>query len=61
MSDFLRRALRLGSPKTVLTVRAVVFDQQSDIVWMNQYYNCGDGVVTVGEFKGDTKNIVGAC
>jgi hypothetical protein len=44
----------------LLTV-AVVFDQQSDIVWMNQYYNCGDGVVTVGETKGDTKYVVGAC
>lgn len=40
---------------------AVVFDQQSDTVWMNQYYNCGDGVVTVGAYKGDTKNVVGAC
>jgi hypothetical protein len=40
---------------------AVVFDQQSDIVWMNQYYNCGDGVVTVGETPKDTKYIVGAC
>lgn len=41
--------------------RVVVFDQQSDIVWMNQYYNCGDGVVTVGETKGDTGSIIGAC
>ncbi|KAM7187729.1 Candidapepsin-1 [Naviculisporaceae sp. PSN 640] len=40
---------------------AVVFDQQSDVVWMNQYYNCGDGVVTVGYSARDTKNIVGAC
>ena len=40
---------------------AVVFDQQSDIVWMNQYYNCGDGVVPVGATKGDTKYVVGAC
>ncbi len=40
---------------------SVVFDQQSDIVWMNQYYNCGDGVVTVGATKGDTKYVVGAC
>ncbi|KAL2125694.1 hypothetical protein VTJ04DRAFT_2059 [Mycothermus thermophilus] len=39
----------------------LVFDQQSDIVWMNQYYNCGDGVVTVGAEKGDPGNIVGAC
>ncbi|KAL2166995.1 hypothetical protein VTG60DRAFT_1889 [Thermothelomyces hinnuleus] len=39
----------------------LVFDQQSDAVWMNQYYNCGDGVVTVGETKGDIRNIVGAC
>lgn len=39
----------------------VVFDQQSDTVWMNQYYNCGDGVVTVGQTAGDTKYIVGAC
>ncbi|EAQ90236.1 hypothetical protein CHGG_02171 [Chaetomium globosum CBS 148.51] len=38
----------------------LVFDQQSDIVWMNQYYNCGDGVVTVGATKGDTGSIVGA-
>jgi hypothetical protein len=49
------------TPQILLTARAVVFDQQSDIVWMNQYYNCGDGVVTVGESKGDTKYIVGAC
>ncbi|KAK4161711.1 Candidapepsin-1 [Cladorrhinum sp. PSN259] len=39
----------------------LVFDQQSDTVWMNQYYNCGDGVVTVGQRSGDTKNIIGAC
>lgn len=41
--------------------KTVVYDQQSDTVWMNQYYNCGDGVVTVGENKGDIKDIVGAC
>ncbi|GAB1318287.1 Aspartic peptidase domain-containing protein [Madurella fahalii] len=39
----------------------LVFDQQSDTVWMNQYYNCGDGVVTVGETPRDTQHIVGAC
>ncbi|KAK0672186.1 aspartic peptidase domain-containing protein [Cercophora samala] len=39
----------------------LVFDQQSDVVWMNQYYNCGDGVVTVGQTPRDTKNVVGAC
>ncbi|KAK4178987.1 aspartic peptidase domain-containing protein [Triangularia setosa] len=39
----------------------LVFDQQSDIVWMNQYYNCGDGVVTVGQTPRDTKNVFGAC
>ncbi|KAK3997748.1 Candidapepsin-1 [Cladorrhinum sp. PSN332] len=39
----------------------LVFDQQSDTVWMNQYYNCGDGVVTVGETPRDAKNVVGAC
>jgi hypothetical protein len=39
----------------------VVFDQQSDIVWMNQYYNCGDGVVSVGQTANDTGNIIGAC
>ncbi|KAM7214966.1 hypothetical protein V8F06_009643 [Rhypophila decipiens] len=43
------------------TKKTVVFDQQSDVVWMNQYYNCGDGVVTVGYSAKDTKNIVGAC
>ncbi|KAK4154513.1 aspartic peptidase domain-containing protein [Chaetomidium leptoderma] len=36
----------------------LVFDQESDIVWMNQYYNCGDGVITVGETKADTKYII---
>ncbi|KAK4182218.1 aspartic peptidase domain-containing protein [Podospora australis] len=39
----------------------LVFDQESDTVWMNQYYNCGDGVVTVGTTPKDPKNIVGAC
>ncbi|AEO68532.1 uncharacterized protein THITE_117234 [Thermothielavioides terrestris NRRL 8126] len=39
----------------------LVFDQQSDTIWMNQYYNCGDGVATVGLSKGDTGRIVGAC
>ncbi|VBB80614.1 Putative protein of unknown function [Podospora comata] len=39
----------------------LVFDQQSDVVWMNQYYNCGDGVVTVGQTPRDIKNVVGAC
>lgn len=39
----------------------VVFDQQSDIVWMNQYYNCGDGVVTVGQKANDTGAVMGAC
>lgn len=39
----------------------VVFDQQSDIVWMNQYYNCGDGVVPVGQTANDTGAVVGAC
>jgi hypothetical protein len=42
-------------------VETVVFDQQSDIVWMNQYYNCGDGVVSVGQSANDTGLIVGAC
>lgn len=44
-----------------LTGATVVFDQQSDTVWMNQYYNCGDGVVTVGQTPRDTKNVIGAC
>ncbi|KAL1838502.1 hypothetical protein VTJ49DRAFT_2609 [Mycothermus thermophilus] len=39
----------------------LVFDQHSDTVWMNQYYNCGDGVVTVGAEKGDPGYIIGAC
>ncbi|KAK1760239.1 aspartic peptidase domain-containing protein [Echria macrotheca] len=39
----------------------LVFDQQSDVIWMNQYYNCGDGVVTVGQTARDTQYIVGAC
>ncbi|KAK3689153.1 aspartic peptidase domain-containing protein, partial [Podospora appendiculata] len=39
----------------------VVFDQQSDVIWMNQYYNCGDGVVSVGLTARDTKNVMGAC
>ncbi|KAK0712433.1 aspartic peptidase domain-containing protein, partial [Lasiosphaeria miniovina] len=38
-----------------------VFDQQSDVVWMNQYYNCGDGVVSVGQTTRDTQYVVGAC
>ncbi|KAB5582304.1 aspartic peptidase domain-containing protein [Coniochaeta sp. 2T2.1] len=39
----------------------LVFDQQSDIVWMNQYYNCGDGVVPVGQVPNDTGSVMGAC
>ncbi|KAK0625072.1 aspartic peptidase domain-containing protein [Bombardia bombarda] len=34
---------------------------QSDVIWMNQYYNCGDGVTSVGLSAGDSRNIVGAC
>ena len=50
-----------GDDANVCAMRLVVFDQQSDVVWMNQYYNCGDGVVTVGQTARDTKNIIGAC
>ena len=39
----------------------MVFDQQSDVIWMNQYYNCGDQVVSVGQTARDTQYIVGAC
>ncbi|KAK5662411.1 hypothetical protein OQA88_8322 [Cercophora sp. LCS_1] len=39
----------------------LVFDQQSDVVWMNQYYNCGDRVVTVGQTPRDIQYIRGAC
>jgi len=39
----------------------VVFDQQSDIVWMSQYTNCGDGIRVVGQTKKDVGNLVGAC
>ncbi|KAK3906050.1 aspartic peptidase domain-containing protein [Staphylotrichum tortipilum] len=46
---------------TFLRGAYLVFDQQSDIVWMNQYYNCGDGVRTVGLTKMDVGAINGAC
>ncbi|KAK0624261.1 aspartic peptidase domain-containing protein [Immersiella caudata] len=39
----------------------LVFDQQSDVIWMNQYYNCGDQIVSVGQTARDTQYIVGAC
>lgn len=39
----------------------LVFDQQSDLVWMNQYYNCGDGVMAVGQTAKDTQYVIGAC
>jgi hypothetical protein len=39
----------------------LVFDQESDVVWMNRYYNCGDGVVTVGNSPKDTQYVVGQC
>ena len=39
----------------------VVFDQQSDIVWMSQYYNCGDGVLPVGQTPNDKGSVQGAC
>lgn len=39
----------------------VVFDQESDIIWMNQFYNCGDGVIIVGETVGDVGDVVGQC
>ncbi|KAK0648347.1 aspartic peptidase domain-containing protein [Cercophora newfieldiana] len=39
----------------------LVFDQQSDVIWMNQYYNCGDQVVSVGQTARDTQYIKGAC
>lgn len=38
-----------------------MFDQQTDTVWMNQYYNCGDGVRTVGERPGDIADFKGEC
>ncbi|KAK1833961.1 aspartic peptidase domain-containing protein [Podospora conica] len=46
---------------TFIRAAYLVFDQQSDIIWMNQYYNCGDGVVTVGVNPMDIGNIRGAC
>ncbi|KAJ9149891.1 Acid protease [Pleurostoma richardsiae] len=39
----------------------LVFDQQSDVIWLGQYYNCGDGVVTVGKKPGDVESATGAC
>jgi hypothetical protein len=39
----------------------VVFDQQTDRVWMANYYNCGDGVSEVGWEAGDTADMVGLC
>jgi hypothetical protein len=31
------------------------------MIWMSQYYNCGDGVVTVGINPMDIQDIRGAC
>ncbi|KAK3937813.1 acid protease [Diplogelasinospora grovesii] len=70
---FIRGAYRTSSPpshhffldKMLMGAAAaagiVVFDQQADVIWMNQYYNCGDGVVSVGQSVKDTGYIVGAC
>ncbi len=44
-----------------LTRRPVVFDQQSDVVWIADYYNCGDGVAMVGEKPADTQYVRGQC
>ena len=44
-----------------LTFGSVVFDQQSDVVWVADYYNCGDGVAMVGEKQADTQYVVGQC
>ena len=41
--------------------RLVVFDQQVDVVWMADYYNCGDGVQMVGENPADTQYVIGQC
>ncbi len=46
---------------TLTTAGPVVFDQQSDVVWVGQYNNCGDGVRAVGQTKMDVGNLVGAC
>ena len=42
-------------------ILVVVFDQQVDVVWMADYYNCGDGVQMVGEHAADTQYVVGQC
>jgi hypothetical protein len=45
----------------LLTHSVVVFDQQSDVVWMADYYNCGDGIAMVGDQPGDTQHVIGEC
>lgn len=49
----------LGS--TFLRGAYVVFDQQLDVVWLADYYNCGDGVILVGKEAGDTGWVTGQC
>jgi len=46
---------------TFLRGAYLVFDQQVDVVWMADYYNCGDGVQMVGENPADTQYVVGQC
>ncbi|KAL1845023.1 hypothetical protein VTK73DRAFT_1316 [Phialemonium thermophilum] len=66
LSAPLRRPENLFSPRagllTPLRRRYIVaFDQESDVVWMGQFKNCGDEVVSVGRAGLDTGNVVGAC
>ncbi|KLU87093.1 hypothetical protein MAPG_06098 [Magnaporthiopsis poae ATCC 64411] len=46
---------------TFLRGAYLVFDQETDIVWMGSYRNCGDGVVPVGVEYADAQSKVGRC
>ncbi|KAL8369835.1 hypothetical protein RB595_000263 [Gaeumannomyces hyphopodioides] len=46
---------------TFLRGAYLVFDQETDIVWMGSYRNCGDGVVPVGDEYADTQSKIGRC
>ncbi|KAL8359168.1 hypothetical protein RB598_007839 [Gaeumannomyces tritici] len=46
---------------TFLRAAYLVFDQETDIVWMGSYRNCGDGVVPVGDEYADTQTKMGRC
>jgi hypothetical protein len=45
----------------LLILPIVVFDQQTNQIWMSNYRHCGDDVTEVGFQPGDVGTIQGLC